>query len=140
MNWKIILTVYLKELKDSLRDRRTLISMIVIPTLVMPIIMFGVGAIMTKVVRTAREEASRIVILGGADSPGVVVEIPEGFEAALTAGAPKTVTLYHYEGEMKSGIGASAVERFFRDLREKTIENRLTARGQPAHVVNPFEV
>ena len=33
MNWQHIVTVYLKELKDSLRDRRTLISMIVIPTL-----------------------------------------------------------------------------------------------------------
>ena len=27
MNWSNIVTVYLKELKDSLRDRRTLISM-----------------------------------------------------------------------------------------------------------------
>ena len=33
MNWNHIVTVYLKELKDSLRDRRTLISMIVVPTL-----------------------------------------------------------------------------------------------------------
>jgi hypothetical protein len=30
MNWHHIITVYLKELRDSLRDRRTLISMIVI--------------------------------------------------------------------------------------------------------------
>ena len=34
MNWKNILTVYFKELRDSLRDRRTLMSMIVVPTLV----------------------------------------------------------------------------------------------------------
>src|SRR3954453_939905 len=113
MNWKNILTIYLKELKDSLRDRRTIVSMIVIPTIVMPLLMFGVGTIMTKVVRQARDEVSRIVILGGEDSPGVVaaikadkrfqvvpdredykllvsekkirlaVEIPPGFEAAL---------------------------------------------------------
>ena len=170
MNWHHIITVYFKELRDSLRDRRTLISMIVIPTLVMPILMFGVGAIMTKVIKTARDEASPIVILGGADSPGVVaalkadkrfrivadggdykqlvsekkirlaVEIPEGFEAALKAGSSQTVKLYHYEGEMKSGLGVTAVERFFRDLREKTVENRLTDRGLPADVVKPFEV
>src|ERR1700752_4206414 len=36
MNWRNILTVYGKELRDMLRDRRTVISMIVIPTLVMP--------------------------------------------------------------------------------------------------------
>jgi sodium transport system permease protein len=136
----------------------------------MPILMFGVGAIMTKVIKSARDEASPIVILGGEDSPGVVaalkadkrfrivapggdykqlvsekkirlaVEIPGGFEDALKAGSSQTVTLYHYEGEMKSGIGVSAVERFFRDLREKTVESRLTDRGLPADVVKPFEV
>ncbi|MDI1248607.1 MAG: ABC transporter permease [Lacunisphaera sp.] len=170
MNWHHIVTVYLKELRDSLRDRRTLISMIVIPTLIMPLLMFGIGAVMTKVIKSAREEASRIVILGGEDSPGIVaalkadqrfrvvpaagdykqmvsekkvrlaVEIPAGFEAGLKAGAPTTVMLYHYEGEMKSGLGASAVERFFRDLREKTIESRLADRGLAAEVVKPFEV
>jgi len=170
MNWSHIVTIYLKELKDSLRDRRTLISMIVIPTIVMPLFMFGVGAIMTRVIKAARDEASPIVILGGADSPGIVaafkadkrfrivppagdyrqlvsekkirlaVEIPEGFEAGLKAGAPKTVMLYHYEGELKSSLGVSAVERFFRDLREKTVETRLTDRGLSADVVRPFEV
>jgi sodium transport system permease protein len=170
MNWHHIVTVYLKELRDSLRDRRTLISMIVIPTLIMPLLMFGIGAVMTKVIKSAREEASRIVILGGEDSPGIVaalkadprfrvvpaagdykqmvsekkvrlaVEIPAGFEAGLKAGAPTTVMLYHYEGEMKSGLGASAVERFFRDLREKTVETRLADRGLSAEVVKPFEV
>ena len=170
MNWRHIITVYLKELKDSLRDRRTLISMIVIPTLVMPGLMFGAGAIMAKVMKKARSEATSLVILGGADSPGVVaalraepqfrvvesrtdfrelisnkqirlaVEIPAGFEAALQAGEPQTVTLYHYESEMKSGLGVSAVEGFFRNLREKTVTQRLADRGLPASLVKPFEV
>jgi sodium transport system permease protein len=170
MNWKYIVTVYLKELKDSLRDRRTLISMIVIPTLVMPALMFGVGTIMTKVFRKAQSESSPIVVLGGGDSPGVVsalkadkrfrivapqgdykthisekrvrlaVEIPPGFEAALASGEPKTVTIYHYSGEMKSGIGVTAVEQFFRDLREKTVEERLAGRGLSSTLVKPFEV
>jgi len=39
-----ILTVYRKELRDSLRDRRTLISMIVIPMLMIPGIMIAVRA------------------------------------------------------------------------------------------------
>ena len=170
MNWKNIFTVYCKELKDSLRDRRTIISMIVIPTIVMPLLMFGAGSIMTKVVKQARDEATSLVILGGTDSPGVVaalkadkrfrvvepagdykalisekkirlaVEIPPGFEAGLKTAGSQTVTLYHYEGELKSGLGASAVERFFRDLREQTIEKRLADRGLTGDVVKPFEV
>jgi sodium transport system permease protein len=170
MNWHHIVTVYLKELKDSLRDRRTLISMIVIPTLVMPLIMFGAGLVMSKVVRQARAEATSLVIVGGADSPGIVaalkadarfrlvesptdyrqlisekrirlaVEIPPGFEAALQSGEPKTVTLYHYQGEMKSGMGVGEVDRFFRNLREKTVETRLTERGLAKNLVHPFEI
>ncbi|MFI5336700.1 MAG: ABC transporter permease [Opitutales bacterium] len=170
MTWKHIVTVYLKELKDSLRDRRTLISMIVVPTLIMPALMFGVGTIMSKVIKQARQEGTSLIILGGADSPGVVaslkaekefrvvapagdyrqlisdkrvrvaVEIPPGFEASLRAGETKTVTIYHYEGEIKSGLGLSAVEGFFRNLREKTVATRLTERGLPATLVKPFEV
>ena len=60
MNWKNIVTVYLKELQDSLRDRRTLISMIVVPTLLMPVIMFGVGTIMSKVMKKAQDELAHI--------------------------------------------------------------------------------
>jgi sodium transport system permease protein len=166
MNWHYIVTVYLKELKDSLRDRRTLISMIVIPTL----IMFGAGFVMSKVVRKAQAEATSLVIVGGADSPGVVaalkadpkfrvvetagdykqmvsdkrirlaVEIPQGFEAALKSGQPQAVTLYHYQGEMKSGMGVGEVDRFFRDLREKTVEARLAERGLSKDLVHPFEI
>jgi sodium transport system permease protein len=170
MNWNYILTVYLKELKDSLRDRRTLISMIVIPTLLMPLIMFVAGTVMSKVVKKAKDEVTTVVILGGADSPEVVaaikadakfkvlavtgdfkemvsekqarlaVEIPAGFDAALKTGEPKTVMLYHYEGEMKSSMGVAEVERFLRSLREKTIEARLTARSIPTDLVKPFEI
>src|SRR6478736_4471780 len=170
MNWHYIVTVYLKELKDSLRDRRTLISMIVIPTLIMPLLMFGAGFVMSKVVKTAKEEATTLVLLGGTDSPGIVaalkaeprlriveavgdyktmisekrvrlaVEIPPGFEASLRSGAPQTVTLYHYEGEMKSGMGVGGVEKFFRNLREKTVEKRLADRGLASDLIKPFEV
>ncbi len=170
MNWNNIVTVYLKELKDSLRDRRTLISMIVVPTLIMPILMFGVGTIMSKIVKQAQAETVSVMVLGGADSPGVVasltadkkfrvvpgsadyqqlisdkkiraaVEIPPGFEATLKAGDTQTVTLYYYEGELKSGFGVKALQDFFTALREKTVEARLTERGLPAALIRPFVV
>jgi sodium transport system permease protein len=75
MNWKNIVTVYLKELKDSLRDRRTLLSTIIIPTLVIPLMTFGVGKVMRQVMNQAQEEVSSIMIVGGADSPAVVAAL-----------------------------------------------------------------
>ena len=170
MNWTHIVTVYLKELKDSLRDRRTLISMIVIPTLLMPILMFGALTVFSKVVKKAQNEATTMVVLGGVDSPGVLaalraekkfkviesamdfkklisdkkirlaVEIPAGFEAALKTGQTQTIMLYYYEGEMMSGMGVGDVDRFFMNLRDKTVVSRLADRGLSVDLIKPFEI
>ena len=169
MNWQHIITIYLKELRDSLRDRRTLISVIVIPTFVMPTLFFGVGKIATGIVTKAREEIPHVMILGGEDSPGVVaelkaakklrivtlapdwklqisekkvraaVQIPPGFEAGLKAGAADPVIFYNYEGELKSGFAVGELEKFFRELRDRTVTARLQERSLPATLVKPFD-
>jgi len=170
MNWKNILTVYLKELKDSLRDRRAIISIIVIPTLVMPALFFGVGKIAAGVVSKAKQETPVIAVIGGEDSPGVtgpireskkwrivetaadwkqqisdkkiraVVKIPTGFENNLKAGQLDPVIIYHYEGELKSGMAVGELEKYFRDLRERTVAARLAERSLPETLIRPFEV
>ena len=88
MNWKNILTVYLKELRDSLRDRRTLISVIVIPTFVMPAMFFGVFKIGSQIVSKAKEEIPSVMILGGEDSPAVVAELKASKKLRVVAAAP----------------------------------------------------
>ncbi len=45
MSLRNIGIVYRKELIDSLRDRRTVISMIVVPLLVMPLLTIGMGVL-----------------------------------------------------------------------------------------------
>lgn len=170
MNWRNIITIYLKELKDSLRDRRTLMSMIIIPTFVMPALVFGVGKIAAGVVSKARSETPTIMIVEGADSPGVVgalkqskkfrvvpttqqwkqdisekrvraaVFIPHGFEQSLRSGDGPEIVILHYEGELKSGFAASELEKFFRDLRDRTVSERLAARSLPDSLITPFSV
>ncbi len=169
MNAHSIVTVYLKELKDSLRDRRTLMSMIIIPTFVMPALTFGVARIATGIFSKARGETPTVMVLGGDDSPGVVtalkqskklrvvataadwkqqisdkkvraaVQIPDHFEAGLKSGLADPVVIYNYDGELKSGFAVSELERFFRDLRDRTVKERLAERSLPATLVTPFE-
>ncbi|HYC71566.1 MAG TPA: ABC transporter permease [Opitutaceae bacterium] len=175
MNWQSIRTVWLKELKDQLRDRRTIVSMIVIPALVMPLLFLGMGAVMTKVVKKARAETPSVMVVGGKDSPALVaalkaektkqgeprfrvvesgdykklisekklraaIEIPDGFEASLKAGEPRSLTIYHYEGEMRSSIGYSALNEFLRSYRDRTVAERLAERQLPADLVKPFDI
>lgn len=170
MKFRNILVVYRKELKDSLRDRRTLISTIIVPTLVMPLLMLGVGKIMGRVMAKAREEIPAVMVLGGEDSPSVVarmraaprlkvvpatadwqeriadkkvraaVRLPTGFEAGLNGGGTAEVTIYHYEGELKSSLGARELENFLRELREQHIAGRLAERSLPPTLARPFEL
>jgi len=170
MNRSNVVTVYLKELRDSLRDRRTLISMIVVPTLMIPGIMLVAGVVSYMVVNKAREEVPAVMVLGGNDSPVVraaltadqkirlvpatadwkqritdkqlraAVEIPAGFDAALEHGDATVLKIFNYESELRSGFAVGELHRFFNTYREKIITARLTGRGLPAALVKPFEV
>ena len=129
MRFRNIGIVYRKELVDSLRDRRTLISMIVVPLLLMPLLTIGLGALSAKLIGQAMQETPKVMVLGGEDSPRVraalaalpdvsivpaqpdyaeeisskqiraAVEIPEGFDAKLARGEPMQVKIYMYEGD-----------------------------------------
>jgi sodium transport system permease protein len=170
MSLRNIGIVYRKELVDSLRDRRTLISMIVVPLLVMPLLTIGMGVLSIALVGVAMREVPKVMILGGEDSPNVVaelnkmkdlqivpakldyaeeisnkkiraaVEIPAGFEAKLAAGDSSTINIYMYEGELKSGFGADRLQKFFRELRDRSIREQLQARNLPENLAHPFDI
>jgi sodium transport system permease protein len=162
--------VYRKELTDSLRDRRTLISMILVPLLIFPVLMLGFGFMAEQLVGKAKREPSKVMVLGGEDSPRALeqlrqlstirivpsspdyadlisnrqiraaVEIPAGFQAALDRGEPSKILIYDYEGDIKSSIAAGRLEKFFRDLRDQTTRERLQARNLPDTLLSPFKI
>ena len=170
MNWRAIRIVYGKELRDSLRDRRTIISMIVVPVLAIPLLMFGVGTLMVKTMTKARQEVPHVMIIGGEDSPKVlsalraarslqivpatadftnqivekrvraVVKLPQDFDAAIARGDKAEVEIYEYQGEIKSGFAAENLNTFFRNLRDATVQERLESRGVPVEVLKPFTI
>jgi sodium transport system permease protein len=144
--------------------------MIVVPLLVMPLLTIGMGILSVTLLGLAMRETPRVMILGGEDSPHVraeiqqlkdvrivpskpdfaeeisnkqiraAVEIPAGFEAKLAAGESSTVKIYMYEGELRSGFGADRLQRFFRELRDRTVREQLEARQLPGSLVRPFDI
>jgi sodium transport system permease protein len=68
------------------------------------------------------------------------VEIPPDFDASLAAGTPSTVTVYDYEGDLKSGIAADRLQKFFGDLRDRTVRDHLAAQRLPDALIHPFEI
>jgi sodium transport system permease protein len=170
MSWRNVGVVYRKELTDSLRDRRTVISMILAPILVMPLLTIGAGVLTVVLFGRAMQETPKVMVLGGDDSPKVLAElralkdiaivpgqadyaaeisnkqiraavaIPPGFDAAVDRGETQTVRIYMYQGELRSTFGADRLQKFFRDLRDRVVGGRLQARKLPAELVEPFRI
>lgn len=170
MNWKQIWTVYGKELRDALRDRRTLLSMIAFPSVVIPGAMFAFGWVSFKAVKRAAEEIPAVMIIGPERAPALrerlesspklhivpanedyarqisekriraAVEIPPGFEGALIQQSAAKLKIYTYEGELKSGFAAGEIERILREYRDGLVSQRLSERDLPPAFIRPFDI
>jgi len=168
MNFARILTVYFKELKDSLRDRRTVISMIVVPTLIMPVLIFGIGKVASGVFNKAKSEVARIMVIGADGAPEIVealaeserlrivplaenwkelvaekkiravVSIPENYLSG--SDDSDAVMMYSYEGELKSRLAVREIEKQLTSYRESMVQDELKQLGLPASLIEPFTI
>ena len=78
-----IFTIWFKELKDTVRDRRTVTSMIVLPVIIMPLILIGITKLTDLQTQQAQNEKSTISIINAQAAPSLV--------AAFTQNANITV-------------------------------------------------
>ena len=170
MSLRNIGIVYRKELTEALRDRRTLISTIVVPLFLFPVLSVGFGAVASMLVDKARQEAPKIMIMGGTDSPSIlaglqklekvqvvplddnwrkqvvekeiraVVEIPASFERSLAEQKTETVTIHNNDGDLKSSIATTRVEKYLNTYRDSVVNDRLAAKSLPVAILKPFEV
>ena len=75
MNLHAVSVVYHKELAEWVRDRRTLISTVVVPLLLFPLIILGFSYLAVTLVGKAEKEIPKIMIIGGEDSPQIVAAL-----------------------------------------------------------------
>ncbi|GAC1628659.1 MAG: ABC transporter permease [Candidatus Acidiferrum sp.] len=162
--------VYRKELRESLRDRRTLISSVLVPLLLFPVLMGGGTVAAVKLLDKAKQENAKVMILGGEESATLVaelkklegievveatanwknqiinkelraaVEIPGGFEQDLARQKSGVVTIYTYQQDLKSALGAEKVEKYVKEYRDRVVSDRLAAKNLPSSVLVPFEI
>jgi len=170
VNWRNISIVYHKELTDSLRDRRTVISMIVVPIFLMPLLTIFVGTLSARLIGRALLQVPSVMIVGGENSPRIsaalhalpgvrivpassdyaqqvvdkkiraAVELPSDFDDMIARGDTARVRIDIYQGEINSGFTADKLQRFFQEYRERTIRERLDARHLPENLVEPLRV
>jgi sodium transport system permease protein len=170
MSMRNVGIVYRKELTEALRDRRTLISTIIVPLLLFPILSVGFGALAIALVGKAKEETPKVMILGGQDSPVIIegikklekievtpttenwkdqiinkeiraaVEIPAGFQSDVAVQKISVVKIYNYKGEMKSEFASDKIDRYLKEYQESVVKERLAAKNLAESVLRPFDV
>lgn len=139
MSERHILTVWRKEIFDTIRDRRTLIAGILAPVVIMPLLSLGSQALMTNNQQKALAERTPIAILGAAEAPRLVsilrasgafkelspadparalkdgsikllVRIPPGFEReAFTGSRPAKLTVEYEAREMTAAVALGKI-------------------------------
>ncbi|HET8922048.1 MAG TPA: ABC transporter permease [Candidatus Acidoferrum sp.] len=162
--------VYRKELTEALRDRRTVISTVLVPLLLFPVLSVGFGSLAVVLVGKAKEETPKVMLRGGEDSPAIVdglkklekieivpladnwkeqivnkeiratVEIPRRFEADIAQQKQDTVSIYKYEGELKSEFAAEKIDKYMNSYSQSVVKERLAARNLSDSVLKPFEI
>jgi sodium transport system permease protein len=168
MNLGNSLIVFRKELRDMLRDKRTIRSMIIIPVVAFPLLFLLVSWVMVKFSDKASKEPSSVMVQGGDDSPKLLdalksadgihvvpyqpdakqqiadkkiqalVDLPAGFDASVVRGNAEGIAIDYFQDDMKSESAREKLKNFFDDYRLKTAHEILAARGLPANLVEPF--
>lgn len=162
--------VYRKELREALRDRRTLVSSLLVPLLLFPLLTAGLGAAISVLMGQANEEIYKIMLLGGNDSPRIVddlqklktieivplapnwkdqiidkqiraaIEIPPGFQNDLSAQQPATLKIYNYEGDLKSSLATDRIKERLENYRDGIVKESLSAKNISVETLKPFLV
>jgi sodium transport system permease protein len=167
---RAIRAVYGKEMRDSLRDYRTIISMVVVPTLGMPLLIFGACAMMLASMTKAREEISRVMVIGGETSSNMlsalratgefkivpatddftnqiaqkqvraVVKLSPDFDGMVLRGEKPDVQIYEYQTDVSSEFAAEKLDAFFKKRSAATVRERLGSRNIPVAILEPFGI
>ena len=163
MNLRTVRTIAAKELRETLRDRRTLLAMVGIPVLLYPLILLvGTQALVYRQAKTD-EAVVRVAVASLLDaalkerleeSEGIEVlphtgETVVGFangelDALLLVqggdGLTSSVTLTYDSTVPRSVAARDRVERVVERLADERVQERMAAAGLPPETVQPFLV
>ncbi|MFZ0213255.1 MAG: ABC transporter permease [Candidatus Acidiferrales bacterium] len=170
MNLRNSWIVYRKELRDMLRDKRTIRSMIIIPVVAFPVLFLLLGYVEAHFAGQAQKEVALIMVQGGEDSPKILmalqnfsgvkimpyradakeevsdktiralVQIPRGFDAAISSGHPEQISIGYYKSDEESEIANDKLQAFFGEYRDSVARAALAARGMPVSLLEPFTI
>jgi sodium transport system permease protein len=160
MRFSIIEAIYQKEVLDLLRDRRTMISMVVVPVIVFPLIMQVMLRVTSRIEERSEEEAKTLGIAARVSTPALrdalfklgipVVErddLPSSVEKKSVAaaveeipGTPAQIRIYVDSSNPTSSAAGDKIRIALDELKDRDIRASLRNSGIAENVLTPFTV
>src|SRR5580698_7845061 len=160
MRFSIVSAIYHKEMLDLLRDRRTLISMVAVPLIVLPLLLNVSTRLISRMQENAEAEAKSMAVAVRVTTPSIrealekaqiqIVEKDDLKDAVLkkTAaaaveeipGTPTEVQIYADNSNPTSSAAAVRVRLALDDLKDEKVRESLKNSGIPESVLTPFVV
>jgi sodium transport system permease protein len=160
MRFSLVSAIYRKEMLDLVRDRRTLISMVVVPLLVIPLMLNVSTRVISRLQENAEQEAKSMAVGVKVTTPALrealekaqiqMVEKDDLKDAVLKktvaagveeiAGTPVRVEIYADNSNPTSSAAAARVRVALDDFKEQRIRESLRNSGIPESVLSPFVV
>lgn len=165
-----VATIWRKELLDLVRDRRTLMSMIVVPILMVPVLMVGAGAIVASSMQELEDRAYTVGVIGADRAPRMLDSlatvprtellelesvdeakrlVSEGAlqgavvlpdQASLEAGENASVQVILRREKETSTIAMERVEEKLSALQHRITVERLNRLGATESILTPFAI
>ena len=160
MRFPIIQAIYHKEMLDILRDRRTMISMVVVPLLVFPAVIAISSRLASRMEQNAEQEAQSMGIAARVTTPalrqalektGFQISEKDDLKSAVEKkevaaaveehpGPTPVVQIYVDASNPTSTTAADKVQTALTDLRDQKVLESLRNSGIPESVLRPFTV
>ncbi len=159
MSFRIALTVFRKEINDLLRDRRTLLSMVVLPVVVFPLVFAAMNKFMGEAEKKAELEASTVAVLKNGIPPRFApaiaksglkaIEVENVQEAVkekkaatgVVVSPDEQLIMVYAEGtRQSSGIATEKLRAVLMELKDAMVLEKLQSVNLDATVLRPFTV
>ena len=168
MNWNNIRLIYFKEISGAIRDRRTLISMIIIPLIFYPLLFLGIGYFTMMGQEKSESLPSVVTVRGEEYAPELMetlkknekidlvyfkenqekaleageiyllLDIPEHFNLNTSQESTKNIVVRYDSTVQYSQVARRRVTNLIENYRQQIIERRLEQLGLNANYVQPI--
>ena len=160
MNLRIGLAVYQKEMLEIFRDRRTMISMVVVPLLAIPLLFSLINGFMSSRAKEAEGESLSVGVLGEGKLPSVIQALKAaGFRTVATldprgavekkqvaaaveetedGSGDKLLNVYIDRTRQASEIAGDKIQAALDQLKVETVRASLRGSGLPEKILTPF--